>query len=379
MPDNNNLPSTVTLAEGFDPFSDDVQSVQKPAEVSPAAVPNATDSVVTTGPANIVDPVPFTPDTYLKDKFGFDSYDQAVEAFNKSKEAPAAFSFENDMSKTLFDAIKEGKTEDVFDILSKQKKLEKLTTSDVTAEIASDIIKTNLHGKYSNLDADEVDILFYENYSLPQKPVKDEYESDEDYTAKLNTWQSQVDYVNKRMIIDAKVIQPELSKLRSELKLPDIYGTEKQLAKSQEEFDSMQKARSVYEETLNSDFQSFSGFNVSVKDEEVEIPISFNVAEDERLVMKEALSDFDSEAYFDNRWFSADGKPKVQQMMSDKYILENFPKILQKVANEAASQRLLHHLKKTGNISLGQQTPQGTVTQNPNANMDALADWAFSS
>jgi hypothetical protein len=65
--------------------------------------------------------------------------------------------------------------------------------------------------------------------------------------------------------------------------------------------------------------------------------------------------------------------------MADKYVLENLPRILQKVANEAASQRLLAHLKKTGNITLNQQTPQGAVQQSPNADMDRLAAWAFSS
>jgi hypothetical protein len=65
--------------------------------------------------------------------------------------------------------------------------------------------------------------------------------------------------------------------------------------------------------------------------------------------------------------------------MADKYLLENRDKILQKVANEAASQRLLAHLKKTGNITLNQPTPQGTPTPSATAQMDSLAAWAFSS
>ena len=221
-------------------------------------------------------------------------------------------------------------------------------------------------------------VLFYESYYTPQKPEQGYDETDEDYATKLKTWQSQIDYVDKKMIIDAKVIRPELAKLKSELKLPDIYGLEQQEAQSREEFAVAQQARSVYERTLDSDFQSFSGFSVSVKDEEVDIPISFNVAEDERLAMKNTLSDFDSDTYFGDRWFTEDGKPKVQQIMADKYLLENRDKILQKVANEAASQRLLAHLKKTGNISLNQTSPQGIPTPNANSERDRLAQWAFS-
>ena len=142
-----------------------------------------------------------------------------------------------------------------------------------------------------------------------------------------------------------------------------------------------QKARSIYEKTLDSEFQSFNGFNVTVKDEDVEIPISFNVAEDERLAMKNDLTDFDSDSYFEKRWFAEDGKPKVQQMMADKYLLENYSKILQKVANEAASQKMLAHLKKNGNININQTpTPQGTTpTLNTTAEQERLANWAFSS
>lgn len=179
------------------------------------------------------------------------------------------------------------------------------------------------------------------------------------------------------MIIEAKVLRPELAKLKSELKLPDIYGEEQQYAKYQEEFENLQVARTNYEKALDSQFNSFNGFSVSVKDEDVEIPISFNVAEDERLAIKQELSDFDSDSYFGDRWFTEEGTPKVQQMMADKYILENFNKILQKVANEAASQRMLAHLKKTGNININQPTPQGTPKQNPNEQMDSLARWAF--
>jgi hypothetical protein len=144
----------------------------------------------------------------------------------------------------------------------------------------------------------------------------------------------------------------------------------------------IEEARSIYEKTLDSDFQSFNGFNVSVKDEDVEIPISFNVAEDERLAMKNDLTDFDSDSYFENRWFSEDGKPKVQQIMADKYLLENREKIFSKIANEAASQRLLAHLKKNGNININQSpTPQGAKPDLNGTEAERLrmAEWAFSS
>jgi len=383
MPENNPA-APIELAVGFNPFGDDnapqVQNKIEEAPIlnnEPQSAPPPQEETKVEEPSS--PPQAFDSNQFLKERFGFESVEQAEEEFKRFREPKEEFKFQDDMSKTLFDAIREGKTDDIYEILNQQKKIDKLISNELTPDLAVDIIKTNIQNKYKDLTSDEVDLLFYDQYFVPSKPEQAYDDSDEDYATKVKTWQSQVDYLDKKMMIEAKVIRPELTKLKSELKLPDIYGEAQQEAESREEVEKMQQARSIYEKTLDSDFQSFSGFTVSVKDEDVEIPISFNVAEEERLAMKNTLADFDSDSYFGERWFAEDGKPKVQQMMADKYLLENYNKILQKVANEAASQRMLAHLKKTGNININQPTPQGTPTPSANAERDRLAAWAFSS
>lgn len=386
MQETNNMQAPVELAEGFNPFSDEQQI--KKAEEAPANNTAAESTAVNESSSTVdltetnTQAQSFDPNSFIKERFGFDTVDEAEQEFMRlieEREQQPQFDFSDDISRTLFDAIREGKTDDVYDILSQQKRLEKLTTAEVTPDLAYDIIKTNLQNKYQDLTADEVDLLFYESYNFPPKPEQGYEETDEDYKEKLQNWQSQVDFIEKRMVIDAKVIRPELNKLKSDLKLPDIYGLGEYESALQEESEVLERARANYERALDSQFNSFGGFNVSVKDEEVEIPISFNIADEERLALKQELSDFDGEAYLENRWFNEEGEPNVKQIMADKYVLENLPRILQKVANEAASQRLLAHLKKTGNITLNQQSPQGAVQQSPNADMDRLAAWAFSS
>ena len=214
--------------------------------------------------------------------------------------------------------------------------------------------------------------MFYDQYFVPLKPEQGYDESDEDYAGKVKTWQSQVDYVEKKMMIEAKVIRPELEKLKSELRLPDIYGQERQEAESQEEFESMQQARTVYEKTLESDFNNFKGFDVTVKDEDVEIPISFNVSDEERSALKIKLSDFDVDAYYENRWFNKDGTPNVKQTMQDIYLLENWDKISRKLANEAAAQAKIAYIKNSGNVTLNKTTPQGMPTPNANSAFEEL-------
>ena len=388
MPENTDMSAPITLAEGYNPFSDEnAPQVQQQVEVAPTATNEPAQEAAppqqeeTKVEEQVASTQSFDSNQFIKERFGYDSVEEAEQEFKKLKEQPS-FEFKDDVSKSLFDAIKEGKADDVYEILNQQKRLEKLTSSELTPDLAAEIVKTNIKNKYKDLSADDVELLFYDQHFVPLKPEQGYDESDEDYAGKVKTWQSQADYAERRLMIEAKVIRPELEKLKSEIKLPDIYNEAGREAESQEEFEIMQQARSIYEKTLDSDFQSFSGFNVSVKDEDVEIPISFNVAEDERLAMKNDLTDFDSDSYFEGRWFTKDGKPNVQQIMADKYLLENREKIFSKIANEAASQRLLAHLKKNGNININQSpTPQGAKPDLNGTEAERLrmAEWAFSS
>jgi hypothetical protein len=388
MPENTDMSAPIKLAEGYNPFSDEnVPQVQPAVEVAPIATnePNeqqqSGQSVQNEEPKVQESNQSFDQNQFFKDRFGYETVEDFENEFKKFKETPA-FEFKDDISKTLFDAIREGKADDVYEVLNQQKRLEKLTTSELTSEIAAEIVKTNIKNKHKALSNEDVELLFYDQFFVPLKPEQGYDESDDDYAAKVNQWQSQVDYTERRLMIEAKVLKPEIEKLRSEITLPDIYNESGREAESQAEFEVMQEARSIYERTLDSDFQSFNGFNVSVKDEDVEIPISFNVAEEERLAMKNDLEDFDTDLYFENRWFNKEGKPNVQQIMADKYLLENREKIFSKIANEAASQRLLAHLKKNGNININQTpTPQGAKPDLNSIEAERLrmAEWAFSS
>jgi hypothetical protein len=388
MPENTDMSAPITLAEGYNPFSDEnAPQVQQQVEVAPTATnePNEQQpQAVQNDEQNQEQQVSsqsFDPNEFVRERFGFESVEQAEQEFKKLKETPS-FEFKDDVSKTLFDAIKEGKADDVYEVLNQQKRLEKLINSELNSEIAAEIVKTNIKNKHKSLSNEDVELLFYDQFFVPLKPEQGYDESDDDYAAKVSQWQSQVDYTERRLMIEAKVLKPEIEKLRSEITLPDIYNESGREAEFQAEFEIMQEARSIYERTLDSDFQSFNGFSVSVKDEDVEIPISFNVAEEERLAMKNDLEDFDTDLYFENRWFNKEGKPNVQQIMADKYLLENREKIFSKIANEAASQRLLAHFKKNGNININQTpTPQGAKPDLNGIEAERLrmAEWAFSS
>ena len=388
MLENQDMSAPITLAEGYNPFSDEnVPQVQPAVEVAPTAPSEPQDGTQSaqneqaSPQSEQASNSSFDQNQFVKERFGFESVEEAENQFKKFKEQPS-FEFKDDVSKTLFDAIREGKADDVYQVLNQQKRLDKLTTAELNTDLAIEIVKENLKQKHKELNEEEVDLLFYDKFYVPLKPEQGFDETDEDYSNKVKSWEAQVDYTEKKLLIEAKMTRSELEKLKSEIQLPDIYNEAGRYAQSQEEFELMQQARSSYEKTLNSDFQSFNGFNVSVKDEDVEIPIAFNVGEEEKLAMKNQLEDFDTDTYFEGRWFNNDGRPNVQQIMADKYLLENRDKIFSKIANEAASQRLLAHLKKNGNININQTpTPQGAKPDlgGIDAERQRMAEWAFSS
>ena len=244
MPENTDMSAPITLAEGYNPFSDEnAPQVQQQVEVAPtatnepaqAAPPQQEETKVEEQTASTQS---FDSNQFIKERFGYDSVEEAEQEFKKLKEQPS-FEFKDDLSRTLFDAIKEGKADDVYEILNQQKKLERLTTGDLNIDLASEIVKTNIKNKHKGLSDDDVDLLYYDQFYVPLKPEQGFDEADEDYAVKVKQWESQADYIQRKLMIEAKVIRPTLENLKSEIKLPDIYNEAGREAEFQEEFEIM--------------------------------------------------------------------------------------------------------------------------------------------
>ena len=130
MPDNNTA-APIELAQDFNPFSDE-RYVPKVEEVPTQNVentevqqPQVQEQVQETVQETVQNTTSFDPNQFIKERFGYDTVEQAEQEFKKFKEKPAEtnFEFKDGVSKTLFDAIKEGKTDDVYEILKKIRKV----------------------------------------------------------------------------------------------------------------------------------------------------------------------------------------------------------------------------------------------------------------
>lgn len=311
--------------------------------------------------------------------FGYESEDAAkaeIETLRSLKDkepTPQEIQFVNEQSQRLFDAIREGKEDEVFQILDQKRKLSAVDTMP-----AAEALRLHLQMANRHFSPEDVQDVMEERYALPSRPVQELHESDEDFAGRESAYQSVVQKVERKMAREAVEAREALKKINQELVLPEIKrevsGAEPTIAQSSAD---IEKARQTYLQTLERDFSQFNGFSATYKDEEVELPVAYTVDESEKTALKERLKNFDVDGFILSRWFNPkDGSPNAAQIAADVYELENGGRIKQKLITEAVNQRLAHERKKSANINV----TGGQRTLNPQAVSDTteMANHFFS-
>lgn len=314
---------------------------------------------------------------YVKNTFGWDSVEAGkaeIARLKKLEEQPITFA--NADSETAFNYLKEGKLEDLHNLLDKKIRLSKADTLDAKNAISLHLRATKPH--YTDQDIQDV---LEETYPTPAQPKQEVDEEPVEFEARTKEWQAAVEKINRRINRDSLAAKEELKKLHSELVLPDIKRVDPKLAQdaAQKELEASQR-RERYLQAVESDYSKVDGFKATYKDKEVEIPLSYDLTPEEKIAYKEKIKDINLQAYFGPRWFKEDGSPMVDRIMHDLYRLENEEKITQKLVNDAGSKRMDAYLKGKKNIDLDGKGQEGTFApSNKEATEKALGEWAFSS
>lgn len=302
----------------------------------------------------------------LKEKLGYEDWDAAaneIKSLKELKDNPlSAHKWENETSKTMFDLIKEGKEDELFEVLKTKKEFEAVDS--LTAE---QVIKLNI--KHSNKHFKDADVndVFEEQYRLPKQPVQKEDEEDTDFSVRENEWKEATERVSRKIERDAFTAKDNILKQKEKIVFPTITKEgEKSAEQIQRELDATADYDKFFINEVETNFKNFKGFTTSFKDGDVEFPIVVNVTEDEvGQLKKDVLEDAKNQFIF-NRWFDKDGKPNVEVMESDMYLLKNRESILSKVASDSVSAFKDHFIKTKKNItdfngSGGQQQNAGSV------------------
>ena len=288
--------------------------------------------------------------------------EDAKKAAVVAQSKPEPIKFANETSEKYFNYLKEGKVDDVYNLLHEQRTLASVDKMTDEARIKLDL-------KYQNPDLDDNDIngLFEETYERPDKPVLAEdptTEDQDDYDKELAKWEKKNKAIDNKIARASKQATKSLTARTSELTLPDITKAEPQ--PTAEQIEQAKKQQEDYLKQVDKGVSEFNGFSTTYKDKEVEIPIAFTIDEEEKKALQPVMRDFNANEYLAKRWIGEDGTFDGKKATEDRYKLENFDTIMQKVANEAGSRRLKAHLESKHHINFNgsrQAAPIGT----PNA------------
>lgn len=319
---------------------------------------------------------------YLKQQLGFDDWETAKAEIEKLRTSPK-LDFENENSRKFYEYAKEQKEEELLRFLEEKRKIDKLSVAEVKdTNTAAEIVKMSMYQKNKELDPSEIEFLFNERFQRPAKPQQAYDELDADYEARVSAWESRVNEIDKRLIIEAKLAKPEIEKIKNDLVLPDI-NPNKAEQLSPEVLEMQKQYVENVKSAITDSINSFDGFTATVKDEGVDFSVAYVPSVEEKQAVEKQLRDFaendlDVNVIFAERWVNPDNTINVKQMTKDLFLLQNEGKITQKYINEAANKRLALHLKKQSNIDLSGGNSGGTFNpSNQQSEMDKLAAIMF--
>lgn len=343
-----------------------------PSEPTPATptaeVPATTETPQATTPSTTEPPPPQTNEWYKT--FEWESEEVAKNEITQLRELknkqPEEIKFANDESKRLYELIRDGKTKEAVDVINTQERLQSFSTTEVNKENAADIIKLGMSLKNKNLTADEINFLYKQEYTTPKEPVYNEAkETEEEFQERHNEWKEIATNVEIKRTVAAKMAQPELAKLKTELVLPEINKQPVDTEAQQKELERFQKIQADFKQALESDFSKFDGYKAAYKDNEVELAAIYGASEEDKAALKKDLETLNIDEFLMNRWFN-DGKPNIIQTMKDIQNLKKGDDIFQSGFKEGAAKMKEHYIKQRGNFTVN--TSQSAPTFQPNAN-----------
>jgi len=327
---------------------------------------------------------PFDPKDWLKQEFDVDDVSVIKgerEELKTLREKVKEQDFVNEDSKKVYDYLKGGKEDDLYNFLNQKKQVEKLSKADLTDKsIAAELVKFGIQRENPSLTSDDVDFLFKQKYSIPKEPKEEDFVIDTDYEAALGTWKEQVQNIEKGMVIEAKMQQPKLAQLQQEIVLPDIRKEQQSNAPSQEDLAALQQMQQSFLQTVKTSVDGFKGFDVNVKDKDVDYVVSYAPSVEEKTLVSEKLNEFaqsgfDANVVLAERWVNKDGKSlNVEQMVKDLSLIYSNEKQSQKLVADAANKRLELYLKEKKNINLNETNNSQFVPNGQKNQQEALVD-----
>jgi hypothetical protein len=386
---------------------EEIQSVESPTVAEPqteVANPQVSDllgqmwfgdkptestvSPVETKPEQVIEPPKveedeiLDADEYIK-RLGFDNEEAAKKGIEelRAKANQTSFEWANDDSRNVAQLINEGKLDDLYEVLNTRKQVDRLSKAEVNRNLAEELVKFGIALDNKNnpsLTKDDIDFIFSQRYSSPDKPEQADYETDVEYQANLRAWEQKVANIERQLIIDAKMQQPKLTALKSELVLPKIQQNEPPKP-SQKDLDDFKAQQSSFKQSAEKSLKEFNGFSVNVKNKDVDYNVGYVPSNEERTAVDSKMkafadSGFDANSLFFDRWLNKDGSININQVVKDYSRVVMGEQSDQKLAIDSANKWYESYMKGKKQTNVTSQ-PQGTFrADSPKSKEEAIAD-----
>lgn len=302
------------------------------------------------------------PSAYLKNKFGWDNEEVALTEIKELREkATKGFEYKNDDSKKIAEYINEGKTDELYTFLDTKKKVEKLSTADVTnSNVAAELVKFGIQKDNPNLTSDDVEFLFNKKFSTPKEPIQRGDELEEEFLERHSAWEEQKKNVERELVIEAKIAQPKMAQFNSELVLPEIHKESKETTNkvSEEDLATLEKAQNAFLESATKKLGELKGLTYQVKDKDVDYTVSYDYSTEEKKLVEGKVKQFvetgfNAFAVLEDRWAS-NGALNEEQIAKDLLKLFTSEKATQKLITDAANKRLEVYLNEKKQINVNE-------------------------
>lgn len=340
-PTPNNVPAADT------PPVDTPTSDLPPTDTPPVDTPPAD-----TPPTEVVDA-----DEYAKG-LGYTTWEELkadvpqLKAFKET--APKPIEYANEESKRVHELLLAGKVKEVKDIYDLQEKLETVDTLTPAEKIKLHISETNKH--YKKADVEDV---FEEKYTYPEKPVQGELEEDDMFAQRQERYKAAVEKIDRRIERDSVTAAQELSKLKQEIKLPDIPSTPNP---ELEEFEAFKQSQTASDETHKILVQTVSklsekdvSYNLNFNDEAKKVKVDISYLGDKEGVDKAKAAAADYATFLQTTYYNEDGSPLGDKLTKDIYLLQNKEKVFTEMVKQAVNETMLQIARNQKNIGDGFQ------------------------
>lgn len=283
--------------------------------------------------------------------------------------------FANETSERIFNLLKEGKEDEVYNFLDKKKAITSLDKMS-----AEQKIKLHLKNINSDFSDSEINDLFEEKFNAPEKPEQEVDELDDDFAAREAKYQDKLAKYNRKLERESKVASADLRKQVEELVLPDITKTNSTSnnEQTQEELDAIAEKREVYLNSIDNGLTDFQSIDAIFKDKDVEIPVAYKISDKEKQELKATMSDFNLEKFIQERWITEDGKFNTKQQAEDIFMLTHGKEAINDLITKIGTKRYADAIKGQKNVNYSGVSKSGNLEPSVQEAMDKAAAHFFS-